>query len=300
VSLQAELIRLGLRSLMRCVGGSGEVIERIRRQTDRFTRMTPYPPAKTQTRSAALGGVPALRIATPASRPDRHILYLHGGGYVTGSPPLYRHITWRFADSCGARVNIIDYRLAPEHPFPAALDDAAAAWHALMAEGATPQRTVVIGDSAGGGLTLALALRLRDEGGPVPAGLVSICPWTDLALTGASMHACAAADAMHFTDVAVLAESYLAGADPYTPYASPLYADPAGLPPTLIQVSDEEMLRDDAVRMAERMQAAGCAVEFEMWPRMPHVWHAFASVMPEARRAITRVGQFVRQVTGGD
>jgi epsilon-lactone hydrolase len=161
-----------------------------------------------------------------------------------------------------------------------------------------------MGDSAGGGLVFSLMLRLRDQGSPLPAAAAALSPWTDLALTGPSLKLNAAADPMLSPDGPPLfVGDYLAGADPRAPYVSPLYGDPAGLPPTIIQVgSDEvlrdEVLRDDAVRMADRMRAAGCMVELEIWPRMPHVWHAFVPLIPEARRAIERIGAFVRENTG--
>src|SRR5205085_11204560 len=157
------------------------------------------------------------------------ILFLHGGGYVSGSPKLYRHITWRIAAAAQARLAAIAYRLAPEHPFPAALDDAVAAWRGLLAEGAEPKQCVVMGDSAGGGLALALALRLRDEGGPAPAVIVALSPWTDLAITGASCRRNAAADPiLNGQDLVPMAAHYLAGADPHDPYVSPLYGDVSG------------------------------------------------------------------------
>jgi epsilon-lactone hydrolase len=171
----------------------------------------------------------------------------------------------------------IDYRLAPEYPFPAALDDAVTAYHWLLAEGADSRRIAVMGDSAGGGLALSLLLRLRDQGIPLPAAAVALSPWTDLALTGPSLSLNASADPLVSAEQARrFVDYYLAGADPRTPYASPLYGKPEGLPPTIIQVGSDEVLRDDAVRMADRMRAAGCRVELEIWPRMPHVWHLFA------------------------
>jgi acetyl esterase/lipase len=194
-----------------------------------------------------------------------------------------------------AVVVIVDHRLAPEHPYPASLDDAVNAYRALLADGADPQRMTVMGESSGGGLMLAMLLKLRDEGTPLPAAAVALSPWTDLALTGHSMKLNAKADPMIRSEEGPrLASQYLAGADPRTPYASPLYGDPAGLPPTLIQVGSDEVLLDDSVRMAERMRAAGCQVELEIWPRMPHAWHVWARMMPEAHAAIDRIGAFVR------
>ena len=298
VSIQAELVRLGARFFIKRSTGPEVSIAERRRRLHAYERWIPNPPADTETLERVLGGIPAIRAVPPNARPGHHILYLHGGGYVARSPALYRPFTWRFAAAAGASVTAIDYRLAPEHPFPAALDDAVAAWRALLAEGADPRRSTIMGDSAGGGLTLALALRLRDQAEPLPAALVALSPWTDLAITGVSCRLNAVADPMqNADDLEPLAARYLAGADSRNPYASPLYGDPCGLPPTLLQVGSDEILRDDAVRMAPRMRAAGCEVTLEIWPRMPHVWHGFAPVLPEARQAIARIGAFLRRWT---
>ncbi|HKS89649.1 MAG TPA: alpha/beta hydrolase [Stellaceae bacterium] len=303
MSLRAELVRLGLRWLMKPTNHPGVTIEQRRRRIADFERRVPAPPSDTEMVQTRCGGIDALRVAMPRSGPSgdpaRHILFLHGGGYISGSPALYLGLLWRIAAAAGARITAIDYRLAPEHPFPAALDDAAAAWRGLISQGADPQRVAIIGDSAGGGLALALALRLRDEAAALPAAIVAMSPWTDLALTGPSLRENADSDPMmNADDVPHLAACYLAGGDPRDPYASPLYGDPHGLPPTLIQVGSDEILRDDAVRMAKRMQAAGCIIDLEVWPRMPHVWQAFATMLPEARRAILRIGSFVKEHTG--
>jgi acetyl esterase/lipase len=294
VSLRAELVRLGLRGFVKRPRPS---VAAARASIAAVQGWVPAVTAGTQVSSIDVGGVPGELIATPASRPDRHVLYLHGGGYVTGSPALYRNFTWRIASATRARVLAIDYRLAPEHPFPAALDDALAACRWLLGGKAEPRRTAVIGDSAGGGLVLALMLKLRDGGYEHPATAVALSPWTDLALTGASLVRNAKSDPMLVAaDARLFAASYLAGADPRLPYASPLYGNPAGLPPTLIHVGSDEIMRDDAVRMAEKMRAARCSVEIEVWPRMPHVWHLFAPVLPEANAAIARIGAFVEQM----
>jgi acetyl esterase/lipase len=296
MSLQAELVRVWLRWSMKRSNHPNVTIAERRRRLAAYERWVPRPPRGIEVVERPLGGLPALRMEAPDTAPARHILFLHGGGYTTGSAALYRHILWRFAAAAAARVVAVDYRLAPEHPFPAARDDAVLAWQALLGEGVAPQRCTVMGDSAGGGLTLALLLRLRDRGMPLPAAAVALSPWTDLALTGASLRRNAAADPMENPDdIPFLVSCYLGDADPRDPGVSPLYGDPAGLPPTLIQVGGDEILLDDSVRMAERMRAAGCAVELEIWPRMPHVWHAFAPVMPEARRAIAQAGAFIRR-----
>jgi monoterpene epsilon-lactone hydrolase len=291
VSLRAELVRVGLRWFVK---RSRPSVAAARASIAAAEAWVPRPPAGTQVSKIDAGGVAGELIATAASQPDRCVLYLHGGGYVTGSPALYRNFTWRIATATRARVLVIDYRLAPEHPFPAALDDAFAACRWLLAGEAGPRRTALMGDSAGGGLALALLLKLRDGGHEPPAAAVALSPWTDLALTGASLVRNEKTDPMlTIADTRLFAAACLAGADPRHPYASPLYGNPAGLPPTLIHAGSDEILRDDAVRMAEKMLAARCHVEIEVWPRMPHVWHLFAPVLPEANAAIARIGAFV-------
>jgi epsilon-lactone hydrolase len=294
LSLRARAIRTGMRVVCKRSLRADPQVETVRRRLKLFARLVPRPPRGTETTTVAVGGVPASRIATPASRPDRHILYLHGGSYVCGFPALYRDLTWRLATLCRARVTCIDYRLAPEHPLPAALDDALAAYRGLLGEGVDARHIAVMGDSAGGGLTLATMLRLRDEGVALPAAASVVSPWTDLALTGESFRLNAAIDPLIPVELAPrVVELCLAGADPCHPAVSPLYGDPTGLPPTLIQVGGDDVLRDDAVRMADKMRAAGCDVEIEIWPQMWHVWHMLARVMPEARAAIDRIGAFV-------
>jgi monoterpene epsilon-lactone hydrolase len=293
MSIRAEVLRLALRAFKR--GGSDPDIAKIRRNMDFFKHLTPNPPKATKVTALSADGMAAMRIETPQSREDCHVLYLHGGAYVYGSPSLYRDFTWRIADATAARVLCIDYRLAPEHPFPAAVDDAVAAYRWLLADGADPRRIAIIGDSAGGGLTFGTLLRLRDEGLPMPAAAAGLSPWTDLALTGDTLKSNAKAEPMlHAAQAEAFANLYLGGADPKHPHASPLYGDHRGLPPSLLQVGSDEILRADAERMATRLRQAGCVAELEVWPRMPHVWHLFARILPEGRQAVARVGDFVR------
>jgi epsilon-lactone hydrolase len=294
MSLRAEVMRVCVRLLVKRRMRALTSVDVARRRLQFMSRFVPRPPRGTTTVAIDAGGVAAERVATPASRPDRHILYLHGGSYLVGWPALYRDLTWRIASACRATVLCIAYRLAPEHPFPAALDDAVTAYRWLLARGADPRHVAFMGDSAGGGLVFATLLRLRDEGAALPAAAVAVSPWTDLALGGASFTANAAVDPMIPVELAPRAvELYLAGADPRHPYASPLYGDPSGLPSSLILVGGDDVLHDDAVRMAEKMRAAGCEVALEVWPRMWHVWTMLARVMPEAREAVARIGAFV-------
>jgi acetyl esterase/lipase len=296
MSVRAEIMRLFLRVVVRPNVQGKASLERVRRHVALLTHCVPRPPRSTETVAVDAGGTPAALVTTPASRPDRHVLYLHGGGYIFGSPPLYRDMTWRIADQTRARVLCLDYRLAPEHPFPAALDDTVAAYRWMLANGAHPRRIAVMGDSAGGGLALAALMRLRDEGVPLPAAAVTVSPWTDLALTGATLRSNAARDPLipiaHAERAVAL---FLAGCDARNPHCSPLYGDPCGLPPTLIVVGEDEVLRDDAVRMAERMRAAGCDVTLEVWPRMYHSWEMLVRLLPEAKAAVARTCAFVNE-----
>jgi acetyl esterase/lipase len=241
------------------------------------------------------GGVMAEWVFPPNAGPCNTMFYLHGGAYTIGSPVTHRGIVSMLARAADARALSVDYRLAPEHPFPAAVDDALAAYRWLLGSGVSPSAVAVAGDSAGGGLALALLLALRDAGGPLPACAVVLSPWTDLAGTGQSLLSRAAADPilsprlLHRS-----AGAYLQGADPRHPLASPLYADLCGLPPLLVHAADADIIRDDAVRFARRAEAAGVDVTLKIAPDMVHVWHYFASVIPEGREAIGEVGAFLR------
>ena len=256
-------------------------------------------PPDTSLQPVDVGGMPGEWIAGPGVSADRVVLYLHGGGYVIGSIATHRAMVARISQASGARVLVIEYRLAPEYPFPAAVEDATAAYRWLLAQGVDPARAVMAGDSAGGGLTVAALVSLRDSGDTLPAAAVCLSPWTDLEGTGESMATKAAVDPLIERDgIDMMAKLYLAGADPRAPLASPIYADLHGLPPMLIHVGTAEVLLDDAVRLGERARAAGVEVVLEPWEDMIHVWHCFAHVLPEAQRAIDRVGEFIRERTG--
>jgi acetyl esterase/lipase len=230
--------------------------------------------------------------------PGRTILYLHGGGYVFGSPKSHRAMTFTLAQEAAAEVFSLDYRMASEHPFPAAVDDAVAAYRWLLDQGRDPARMIVAGDSAGGGLTLALLLSINARGMPMPAGAVLLSPWTDLAATGASLDENEKSDAM-FKKVYIVegAKRYLAGADAKAPLASPLYGDLAGLPPMLIFASDSEVLRDDSMRLKERLDAAGVSSKLVLEKGLVHVWPIFPGHFPEALKSIRQAAAFVRERT---
>jgi acetyl esterase/lipase len=224
------------------------------------------------------------------------VLYLHGGAYIAMSARTHRSMTSRLACGGEARLFALDYRLAPEHPFPAAVDDALTAWRQLVASGTPPSRIVVAGDSAGGGLALALLIALRDAGDEMPAGAVLFSPWTDLAATGDSIVANDAADPLFFGRwVAPVARHYLGDTPATHPLASPVYADLTGLPPLLIQVGDTEVLLDDSRRVAEHATRDGVPVTLRVWPGVPHGWHIFAPILPEARDALREASVFIRE-----
>ena len=296
MSLRGEIVRVGTRSLLKARGRPDEPVAQKRRRLAIAGRLMAPTPAAAHAFTVDFGGLQAERIIPYAAPYDRYVLYLHGGGFIAGSPAVYRHLAWRIALAVGAQILSPDYRLAPEHPFPAALDDAVAAYEWLLAERVEPYQIGLVGDSAGGGLAFSLLLKLRDAGRPLPGAVVALSPWTDLALTGASLRRHAKADPM--LDVAELprvARCYLNGADPRHPWASPIYGELGGLPPALIQVGSDEILYDDAARLAARLAQAGGVARLEIWPRMPHVWHLFAPMLPEARRAIGNIGSFLRE-----
>jgi acetyl esterase/lipase len=243
-------------------------------------------------------GVEAEWIVPPTVSGDRVILYLHGGGYTAGSIVTHRAMVARIARVSDARALLINYRLAPENPFPAALDDSISAYRWLLEQNLSPRRIVIAGDSAGGGLTLATLVALRDRGLPMPACAVPISPWTDLEGTGVSVRTRAAADPMVTADgLGPSARSYAGTRSLRDPLVSPLYADYRGLPPMLIQVGDAEILLDDSTRVAARAKVAGVDVDLEVWDDMIHVWHVFAKILPEGQAAIDKVGAYVRART---
>jgi monoterpene epsilon-lactone hydrolase len=244
-------------------------------------------------------GVPAEWITTPEALHERGIYYLHGGGYTLGSINTHREIISRLSRAARARALAIDYRLAPEHPFPAAVEDSTAAYRWLLAIGVDPARLVIAGDSAGGGLTVATLVALRDAGDPLPAAAVCLSPWVDLEGLGESMTTRAEVDPMvQREELLQHVKAYLGDAHPRTPLAAPLYADLRGLPPLLIQVGTAETLLDDSTRLAERAKAAGVDVVLEPWDDMIHVWQFCAAILPEGQQAIDRIGEFIRKHTG--
>jgi len=241
------------------------------------------------------GGVPSAWVWPPEVTSGCAVLYLHGGGYIAGSIRTHRPLAARISRAARAPVLLVDYRLAPEYPFPAAVCDATSAYRWLLGRQFSPSKLAVAGDSAGGGLAIASMIALRDDGVELPAAGVCLSPWLDLAMTGASVATNEGKDpVLRRADLEFMAARYLGAADPRTPTASPLYARLAGLPPLLFQVGTDEILLDDARRCAERARREGVSVELEVWEGMIHVWQFAVGLIPEAARAVRRVGGFVR------
>lgn len=245
--------------------------------------------------SVDAGGVPAEWQVAPEADSRKCLLYFHGGGYVFGSPTSHRHLSSRMARLSGMRCLSVDYRLAPENPFPAAVDDALAAYQWLMGQGIAASDIAVAGDSAGGGLAVALMLRAREENTPLPGASVLFCPWTDMACNRPSYTSRAHIDPS-ITQAGILdsANAYLNGAPADTPLASPVHADLSGLPPCLVQVGEREVLVDDARDLVTGMRRKGTVAELEVWDGMVHVWHAFHPVLEEGRQAVQRAADFLR------
>ena len=246
------------------------------------------------------GGVTAEWVSAEGVSNGRVVLYFHGGGYIIGSPRTHRAMLAHLSHASDARLLALDYRLAPEHPFPAPVEDSVAAHRWLLDEGYDPGRIAVAGDSAGGGLAVSMLVQSRYLGLPLPGAAVCISPWVDMEGLGDSMETRAEADPMvNRENLMVSAKTYLGGADPKAPLAAPLYADLRGLPPMLIQVGDAEVLLDDSTRLAGVAREAGVEVRMDVWDDMIHVWHVFAPILPEGKQAISQAGEFIKKHTGG-
>lgn len=239
------------------------------------------------------GGVPGFWFTPSDAREDRALLYLHGGGYVMGSVATHRSLIARLARATGVRCLGLDYRLAPEHPFPAAIEDVVAVHGWLRARGLAPERITFAGDSAGGGLVLGSLVALRDAGEPLPAAAIALSPLADLELTGASVARVGDDPLVPVEGTRRMAAAYLAGGgDPRDPRASPIHADFRGFPPLLIEVGTREILLDDARRVAERARRAGVEVELFVGEGLTHVWPLHPQ-LPEAAESIERMARFV-------
>ncbi|MFX1451055.1 MAG: alpha/beta hydrolase [Promethearchaeota archaeon] len=273
-------------------------IEEMRAGSEEWAKQFPVAP-NTECKPIKIGNIDAEWIINSNAKDDRVLLFLHGGGYLLGSINTHRALASDISQVSQAKILLIAYRLAPEHPYPAAVEDCKAAYRWLLKEGYNPSRIVVAGDSAGGGLAVAICVALRDEGVKLPAAIVCLSPWIDMEAIGESMTTNAEVDpSVQRGPLLEMAKVYLGVADLRTPLANPLYANLKKLPPILIQVGTRETLLDDSTRLAEVAKKAGVEVILEPWEDMIHVWHRYSSILPEGKAAIERVGKFILQHTG--
>lgn len=260
---------------------------------ERISSITKFP-RFVEMKEVTYAGLPAAWFRPQKCSDDKVILYYHGGGYSVGSYNTHRALIARIARAAGHPVLAINYRMAPEHPFSAALDDAVIAYKQLQADGW--QSIFLAGDSAGGGLSLATTMKLREEGVKLPTAIVAISPWTDLTLSGDSVRSKADVDPLIEPRLLeIFAKKYYQEHDPKNPYISPLFGNFEGFPPIYIQVGGNEVLLDDSTRLAQKMKKAGVKVEFELWDHMMHVWHYLAGIVPEANMAIDKIGEYIQR-----
>lgn len=266
-----------------------------RARFDQLADLMPKTADKYEVEPAQIGGVKGEWVRGAGARKDAALLYLHGGGYLIGSPKSHRHMMGALAVDSGLPIFVADYRLAPENPFPAAVDDALAAYKGLIDAGMQASRLAIAGDSAGGGLTLATLLAARDKRLAMPACAVAISPWCDLSQSSEAYRTRAKRDPIVSKDgLNAMASTYLNGADARTPLASPVFGDLNGLPPLLVQVGSEEVLHDDSMTLKARAEAAGVEISLESWGGMIHVWHIFHPILSEGRDAIARIGRYLK------
>jgi uncharacterized repeat protein (TIGR03833 family) len=276
--------------------GSSEVpIEVQRRQWEESVAAVELPPG-TVIEATSIAGVPGEWITRSEAARDHALLFLHGGGFTTGSCRTHRELAARLCSTTGWPILLVDYRLAPEDPFPAGLEDVVQVYRGLLTQGFPSDHLIIGGDSAGGGLALSSVLLLRDRGEPLPAAIVLLSPWLDLSLSGPTIESRAAIDPL-VSRSALLAcvRDYIGQHDPRDPLISPVFAQLHGLPPLLIQVGDHEVLLSDSTRLTEQAQAAGVDVTLEVWSEMWHVWHGWTATLPEGQAALERIGEYVRQ-----
>ncbi len=302
-SWQSDVVSTLIRMIVkrRPEGSEADVVKhiRLRLELSQFIRSLITPVDAGAVRVVRDGSVNGEWLR-PASEPGQTVYYLHGGAYVACSPETHRAFTSALSRAANARVFALDYRLAPEHRFPAAVEDAVAGYRWLLNQGVDPQEIVIGGDSAGGGLTVATLIALRDAGEQLPRAAFVISPWADLACAGRSLDANDERDPMFYgAGVRWMAPVYLGGASPRDPLASPIYADLSKLPPLLIHVSDNEVLLDDSTRLADRAKQCGVNVDLRVWNDLPHAWPVFVALrLPESYQALGEIARFIQQ-TGG-
>ena len=293
ISLRARLVRLMSRQFFKRIDKDSDIppLRKFWGNLAGKMRMAPG----VRVREATIGGIDCEWLVPDNCEKQKVLLYLHGGAYVMGSPETHRRMVSFIAARAGVRALLPDYRLAPEAPFPCGLEDCLSIYRKLIDGGIEPARLAIAGDSAGGGMSMATLMSLRDAGDPLPAAAVLLSPWLDLAATGESTVTRAEHDPWFDpADMPTVVDHYCTTAERTNPLVSPVYGDAANLPPVLIQVGDHEILLSDSTRMAEKIKAAGGEVELQVWPGMWHVFQYFVGQMPESRRAIRKIGDYLK------
>lgn len=298
ISLRARIVRAITSAWFRTVDAKKANVQSMRRRWHFLSRLL-WTAFGVKKQGGYVHGLDVLWLTPKGAPEDKLLLYLHGGAYIMGSIATHRQLVSHIARRSGVRALLPEYRLAPEHPFPAAVEDAVGLYRALLADGYAPENIVFAGDSAGGGLTMATLLSLRDAGDPMPAAAILLSPWLDLAATGESMTTHAHRDPWFKpNDMPVVASYYCEPERFRNPIVSPVYADLSNLPPLYIQVGDEEILLSDSTRAADKVKAAGGEVDLEIWPGMWHVFQVFVHLMPESKLAVRKIGASIRRVLG--
>lgn len=281
------------RAILKISSNYNKPLDQLREKLVKDTKFL-KPPKDVEIIPINAAGVPAEWVTPAYSIPEKVMIYLHGGGYVMGSPATHRSLVARLAKACRVRTISVDYRLAPEHPFPAALEDSLAVYQWVQDQGILSKNIIIAGDSAGGGLTLATLMSLRDNNLPLPAMALCISPWTDLTLTGESITTCADIDPYISHDLLKLGAHYVGNHAPQNPLISPFYADLKGLPPLLIHAGTDEVLLSDSTRLAASARRANVDISVKIWERMWHDFHLWAPYIPEANQAIEEISEFVK------
>ena len=298
LSIRSRLCRVLTKLLVAPKFDPNIPIEKARKGMEDLTKFA-HLPSNTKVEQVIIDGIAAEWVYGNSAKEDKVVLYLHGGGYNMCSPNTHRELAAHISNYSGARVLVPDYRLAPEHPFPCGLEDATSAYRWLLGRGFSGENIAIAGDSAGGGLSIATAILLRDTGDPPPASIACISPWTDLALTGDSIKTNSKVDPMlNVESLKAKADNYAGNADPRSPLISPLYADLSGLSPLLIHVGSDELLFQDSVRIAKKAENAGVSVSLKIYDHLWHVFHLNAKLMPEAKSALADFGSFITKHFG--
>lgn len=297
-SWQAQFIRASTALYVSLIDAESVDVRHTRTRLDLIAGMVPKA-SGVGFDKATIAGCDAEWLVPDGAPEDKLLLYWHGGAYVMGGCVSHRPVVSHLARAAGVRAVLPEYRLAPEHPFPAAIEDAVAVYRQLLADGFAPGNIAVAGDSAGGGLTVAMLLSLREAGVPLPGAVALLSPWLDLSGAGESMQTREEHDPWFSPeDLPHVTRHYCDESELKNPLVSPVYADLAGLPRTLIQVGDDEILLSDSERMAEQMRAAGDEVTIDVWPGMWHVWQMFIGIMPESKAAVQKLGEFISDALG--